>query len=164
MKYPKPETCPRGKREWLFLVFSETRRASFYGSPITCSGSPITREKGKRKDSAKPQEIEHTIEVYLNFSLVVVMLTWIKDKIWKERMALIRLRKKRRENIPRMINVRFWILALPFNPKVWRNTDRTYHADELYFLLPPFRRKTFSLLVLIWIIIFCFFYSIKEYC
>ena len=78
-----------------------------------------------------------------------------KGQITKGKNNSDKIKGKISGNIPRTINLR--IRALPLNPKVWRKADHTYCADELYFHLLPFRRKTFSFLALTWIVFFNLF-------
>ena len=113
----------------------------------TCYGSPITRrkrkkKKEKRKDPAKSQVSKHRIEVYLNFSCCI-HADVNKRQITEGKNSSDKIKGKRKGNIPRMINLRFWNRALLLNPKVWRKADRTYRAEELCFYLLSFKRKLY---------------------
>ena len=63
-----------------------------------------------------------------------------------------------------MINLRFWIRALPLNPKVWRKANDIYRADELCFYLPSFKRKLSRSWLLAELFLVSFFCSMKENC
>ena len=94
----------------------------------TCYGSPITREKKKRKerkDSTKSQVREYTIEVYSNLSCCI-HADENKRQITGGKNNSDKIEEKRRGNIPLMINLRFGVQALLLNPKVWRKADRIY--------------------------------------
>ena len=131
-------------------------------SQSTCFGSAITRGKEKRKDSTTSHVSEHSIKVYSHLSW------WIyadvnKRQITGGKNSPDKLQEKR-GNIPRMINLRFGVQALPLNPNVWRKADRIYRWQTVFL---PFAiwRKTFSLLAFTWFFFFVsFFYSTKEYC
>ena len=73
------------------------RRASFY----QC----VLEEKEKRKDSANSQVSEYTTEVYLNFSCCI-HADVNKRQITEGKNSSDKMEEKRRENIPRMINLR----------------------------------------------------------
>ena len=64
-----------------------------------------------------------------------------KWQITEGENSLDKIEEKRRGNIPRLINLRFWIRTLPLNSKVWRKANRTYRADELCFYQPSLKRK-----------------------
>ena len=104
--------------------------------------SLITREKRVKKRLSKTQISEHTIEVYLNLCCCI-RADLNKRQIIKGKNSSDKTEEKIKGNIPRMIDLRFWIQALPLKMKVWRKADCTYHADEQCFYLPSFKRIFF---------------------
>ena len=63
-------------------------------------------ERKKRKDSAKSQVSEHTIEVNLNLSCCI-HADVNKRQITEGKNSSDKIEEKRRGNIPRMIKLRF---------------------------------------------------------
>ena len=105
----------------------------------TSSGSPITSGK-KRKEKAKSEVSEHTIKVCLNFSCCI-HADVNKRQITEGKNSSDKMEEKRRGNIPRMINLRFWIRALPLNPKSEGKQTVSTVLKNCVFYLPSFKRK-----------------------
>ena len=63
--------------------------------PSTCYKSPMTRGKREKKDSTKSQVIEHTIEVYSNFSCCI-HADMNKRRIMGRKNSSDKIKKKRR--------------------------------------------------------------------
>ena len=125
----------------------------------TCDGNPITRGKEKRKDSTKSQVREHTIKVYSNLSCCI-HADVNKRQITGGKNTYDEMEERRRGDIPRMINFWFGERALPIAKSEAKRAVSI--ADEQYSHLPPFRRKTFSLLAFNWIVFSLFLSFIQK--
>ena len=91
----------------------------------TCYGSPIMRRKREKKRLYKIPSKWTYNKVYSNLSCCI-HADMNKRQIMGGKNSSDKIEKKRRGNIPRMINLRFGVQALPLNPKIWRKVNRIY--------------------------------------
>ena len=83
------------------------------------------RKKRKEKTLKKSQVSEQIIEIYSNLSCCI-HADVNKRQITGGKNSSDKIEEKRRGNIPRMINFRFGVRALPLNPEVGRKAVRVY--------------------------------------
>ena len=83
----------------------------------TCYGSPITREKREKKRLCKiPSKWTCNWSMF-KFLFLYIYADVNKRQIMEGKNSSDKIEEKRRGNIPRMINLRFWIRALPISLK-----------------------------------------------
>ena len=105
---------------------------------------------------------EHTIEEYFDFSYSI-HADVNKRQITEGKNATDSIEEERRGNIPRMINLRFWIRALPSNPKSEGKQTVSTVLKNCVFTFHPLKEKNITPGFYLDFVLFLSFCLIKEY-